>query len=180
MTADNQQRGGHVTDRLGLVKGGLSALLWLIRLRVLLVRIRLAEMQVIPVLLEVDEDAAQRFGADPSFAFVLECKAPETPAISTYVEGRRAFVAEENGVVLGYVLMGEVDGQAHVFQVSVRMDFQQKGVGRRLIEAGLIWGRAQGYFEVTLTTFRDAPWNGEKSFFAMKGYLLFLHNQSLL
>ena len=48
MTADNQQRGGHVTDRLGLVKGGLSALLWLIRLRVLLVRIRLAEMQDIP------------------------------------------------------------------------------------------------------------------------------------
>lgn len=160
MTAVNQQRGGHVTDRLVLVKGGTCALLWLNRLRVLPVRIRLAEMQEIPVLLDVDEDAAQRFGADPKFAFVLACRPPETPPIETYVNRRRAFVAEVADVIQGYVLMGDVDGQAHIFQISVRMALQQRGIGRRLIGAGLDWARTQGYREVTLTTFRDAAWNG--------------------
>ena len=58
-----------------------------------------------------------------------------------------------------FVLMGEVDGNGHIFQVSVRAGSQRRGVGRFLIAKGEQWAGQQGHSAVTLTTFRDLPWN---------------------
>ncbi|MFG1943493.1 GNAT family N-acetyltransferase [Nonomuraea sp. NPDC048826] len=59
----------------------------------------------------------------------------------------------------GFALMGLVDGNLHLEQLAVHPDRMRQGIGGRLIEAVLDHGRASGVPAVTLTTFRDVPWN---------------------
>ena len=120
---------------------------------------RLAELAEIPLLNDVEADASQVFQAEPDFAFVAQYPLPDEGAYVPFIAERRAFVCEEQAGIAGFVLMGEVDGNGHIFQVSVRAGSQRRGVGRRLIAAGEQWAREQGHRAVTLTTFRDVPWN---------------------
>jgi len=61
---------------------------------------------------------------------------------------------------VAWIAAAEVDGCAHVEQVSVHPDHSRRGVGRRLIDHVDAWSRARGHAALTLTTFRDVPWNG--------------------
>ena len=70
------------------------------------------------------------------------------------------WVAEQDGVVVGYVRGSEVDGRAHVEQVSVRPAYGRRGTGRRLVATVEEWGRARGLAGTSLTTFRDVAFNG--------------------
>jgi len=129
---------------------------------------RLAELAEIPLLNEVEADASQVFQAEPDFAFVAEYPLPDESAYVPFIAERRAFVCEAQAGIAGFVLMGEVDGNGHLFQVSVRAGLQRRGVGRLLIAAGEQWAREQGHRAVTLTTFRDVPWNAPA--YARLGY----------
>jgi GNAT superfamily N-acetyltransferase len=60
---------------------------------------------------------------------------------------------------VGFVSLEIVDGVAHVDQVSVLPDHGRQGLGRALLEAAVGWAAASGYAALTLTTFRDVPWN---------------------
>ena len=123
-------------------------------------RIRLAELHEIAVLNDVDDDASELFGIVPEVAFVMNYAGRSEQELQAFVEARAAYVAEEAGLVIGYALFGTVDDAAHLFQVSVRMRHQRRGVARRLIEAGCDWARMRGLLGMTLTTFRDIAWNG--------------------
>jgi len=56
-------------------------------------------------------------------------------------------------------LVDEVDGCAHIEQVSVRPAFSRRGIGRRLVDRVDHWARERGLDGLTLTTFSDVPWN---------------------
>ncbi len=60
---------------------------------------------------------------------------------------------------VGFVCLVLVDGAAHVDQVSVLPDHGRRGIGRALIEAAIGWAAGTGYAELTLTTYRDVPFN---------------------
>ena len=62
------------------------------------------------------------------------------------------WVAVEDGVVAGYVYSIVLDGTTHVEQVTVDPAFARRGVGARLLD--------HLGDPLTLTTFRDVPWNG--------------------
>lgn len=47
----------------------------------------------------------------------------------------------------------------HIEEIAVRHDRQKQGLGRALIEQAIGTARAKGYRAVTLTTFREVPWN---------------------
>ena len=129
---------------------------------------RLAELAEIPLLNDVEADASQVFLAEPDFAFVAQYPLPDEDAYVPFITERRAFVCDWQAGLAGFILMGEVDGNGHIFQVSVRAGLQRRGVGRQLIAAGESWARLQGHGAVTLTTFRDLPWNGPA--YARLGY----------
>ncbi len=129
---------------------------------------RLAELAEIPLLNDVEADASQVFLAEPAFAFVAQYPLPEEDAYVPFITERRCFVCEGEAGLAGFILMGEVDGNGHIFQVSVRAGLQRRGLGRQLIAAGEAWARQQGHGAVTLTTFRDLPWNGPA--YARLGY----------
>jgi ribosomal protein S18 acetylase RimI-like enzyme len=84
---------------------------------------------------------------------------PSVAALESHRAAGRAWAVESSGEVAGYVLVDVVDGAAHVEQVSVDPAFARRGLGRRLIDHVAAVAEAKGRPAVTLTTFRDVPWN---------------------
>jgi GNAT superfamily N-acetyltransferase len=74
-------------------------------------------------------------------------------------DGRAWVVTDDGDRPVAYVLVDLVDGHAHVEQVSVHPDHGRRGLGRRLLDHVHTWAAARGDAVVTLTTFRDVPWN---------------------
>lgn len=69
---------------------------------------------------------------------------------------------------VGFARIDEVDGQAHLEQLSVHPDFAGRGLGRSLMEAALDAARCRGYESMTLCTFADVPFNAP--FYASCGF----------
>ena len=61
---------------------------------------------------------------------------------------------------VGFVCVELVDGLPHIWQLSVHPDHARQGLGRSLVEAASSWARSEEFDAITLTTFRDVPWNG--------------------
>ena len=70
-----------------------------------------------------------------------------------------AVVLAAGDPAVGFVSVRLVDGEAHVDQLSVVPECGGRGIGRDLLDAAIRWARHQGLSGVTLTTFRDVPWN---------------------
>lgn len=78
------------------------------------------------------------------------------------------WVAEVEGVVVGY-LAGRVERpRLHIDEVDVLRAFQRRGVGRALLTTAAAWARARGLAALSLTTFRHVPWNAP--FYAAFGF----------
>ena len=69
---------------------------------------------------------------------------------------------------IGYAMVELVDGHAHLGQISVLPEHGGQGVGSQLLDAVAGWARDQGHTEITLTTFRDVPFNAP--LYAKRGY----------
>jgi GNAT superfamily N-acetyltransferase len=80
----------------------------------------------------------------------------------------RAVVLVSGDPPLGFASVYIVDGVAHLWQLSVHPSASRQGRGSALVEAVCEWARSQSYEAVTLTTFRDVPWNGP--FYARMGF----------
>jgi GNAT superfamily N-acetyltransferase len=70
-----------------------------------------------------------------------------------------ASVLVEGEPPAGFALVGWVDGNVHLDQLAVHPGRMRQGVGGRLVTAVLDHAAASGAPAVTLTTFRDVPWN---------------------
>ncbi|MGW4405998.1 GNAT family N-acetyltransferase [Nonomuraea sp. NPDC004702] len=83
------------------------------------------------------------------------------PAGTTMVEDvtDATSVLVEGDPPAGFALIGRVDGNLHLDQLAVHPDHMRQGIGGRLVEAVADHARAVGAPAVTLTTFRDVPWN---------------------
>lgn len=64
-----------------------------------------------------------------------------------------------DGEPVGFALVEILDGQPHLEELDVDPAHGRRGLGRALLGAVLDWARATGHAAVTLTTFRDIPWN---------------------
>jgi GNAT superfamily N-acetyltransferase len=68
----------------------------------------------------------------------------------------------------GFASVHVVDGVAHLWQLSVLPSASRQGRGSALITAVCDWAASRGFDAVTLTTFRDVPWNAP--FYARLGF----------
>jgi ribosomal protein S18 acetylase RimI-like enzyme len=84
-------------------------------------------------------------------------------AMEAYRRAGRAWVLLADGtsgaIPVAYALVDVVDGAAHIEQISVDPAFARQGLGRRLIDHAAAEARREARTAVTLTTFRDVPWN---------------------
>jgi GNAT superfamily N-acetyltransferase len=92
------------------------------------------------------------------------------PGPATTEEFDAALVVLVAGVPpVGLCRIDELGDGAHLEQLSVHPDHGRRGMGRALLRAGVEWAASRGYPELTLTTFRDVPWNGP--FYASEGFV---------
>lgn len=61
-----------------------------------------------------------------------------------------AWVLEEGGVIIGYVLMSVAAGEAHILNVCVAPEHQGRGLGRKLVRAIMHVARGRGAQRVFL------------------------------
>ena len=63
------------------------------------------------------------------------------------------------GDPVAYLLVEQVDGCAHIEQVTVHPDHGRQGVGARLVDTAEGWAAAHSLPALTLTTFSEVAWN---------------------
>lgn len=107
------------------------------------------------------EKAADAAFREVGLALIADADAPDPTSYRASHRGGRLLVATSaDQMVLGFIRLEIVDGQAHVEQVSVHPDHSRQGVGAALLSAAERWAVDAGYFQMTLTTYREVPWNG--------------------
>ncbi len=79
--------------------------------------------------------------------------------LRTIAMGVTFVAAADDGALAGFAMFEPMDGDAHLVEVDVDPPHQKKGLARRLIAAGEAWALAKGFDGMTLTTYRDVPWN---------------------
>ncbi|HUB38226.1 MAG TPA: GNAT family N-acetyltransferase [Streptosporangiaceae bacterium] len=92
---------------------------------------------------------------------VADAPAPEADAYRPALDDGRLLVAvDERDTPVGFIRLEMLDGEPHVEQVSVHPDHAGHAIGAALLAAAEQLARARGHRRMTLTTFRDVPWNG--------------------
>jgi GNAT superfamily N-acetyltransferase len=79
------------------------------------------------------------------------------------------WVARADDVPVGFAHVEVLEpAVAHLEEIDVHPDHGRRGLGTRLVTAICAWAVTAGYRSVTLTTFRDVPWN--MPFYARLGF----------
>ncbi len=89
------------------------------------------------------------------------------PADKSELEKAKAILVAGTPPV-GFATIEEIDGLAHLEQLSVRPEQGGRGIGGELLEEACGWAAKQGYGAITLATFRDVSWNAP--FYARHGF----------
>jgi len=115
------------------------------------------------------QDVERRAGAVFRDIGMPEIADDEPPSADHLASGAALYVATDDAdQPVGYALVELVDGHAHLEQISVVPEHGRQGIGTALIEAVVDWARARGDAEVTLSTFRDVPFNAP--YYARRGF----------
>lgn len=107
------------------------------------------------------EVAAGRRFAEVGMAAVADDDPTPAEELLAAADAGRAWVAtDDGGRPVGFVLAEVLDGNGHVEEVAVHPDHQGRGLATALLDQVTAWASGGGFPAVTLTTFRDVPWNG--------------------
>ena len=111
----------------------------------------------LPVIQQIESSAGELFRT-VGMADIADHPDPTIEVLTDYHRAGRSWVAvDDNDHPVAYILVKLVDGLAHVEQVSVDPAYAHRRLGRDLIDHVERWTTAPA---LTLTTFRDLPWNG--------------------
>lgn len=111
-------------------------------------------------LLATVEAASGRLFADIGMPEIADGEPLWLDAWGEVADAGLVFVAEADGAVVGFVLCELLDGALHVEQLSVDPAFGRRGIGSALVHRACTEASRRGLANVTLSTFRDVPFNG--------------------
>jgi GNAT superfamily N-acetyltransferase len=108
----------------------------------------------------IERSAAEAFRTFPALSYLSEEEVKDAGWHEEMIAAGTCWVAvaPQFGIV-GFLSAQAVDRTLHVRELSVCRDYQGQGIGGRLMVAALEGAVALGLIEVTLTTFREVPWN---------------------
>jgi GNAT superfamily N-acetyltransferase len=130
-------------------------------------KIRSARAEELPLLAQIERSAAALFLNTP-YVFL----ANDEPLSLDFVQQRfqvgQVWVAivgkvspEENpkDILVGFAITREVDDTIYLQEMDVDPAYGRRGLGSALIETVCDWAKLLGYDTISLSTFRDLPWN---------------------
>lgn len=121
--------------------------------------IRPASADELETLLEVERAAGQRFADLPAFAAVPDDITPMEELREAHRAGRVWVAAGPSQRCIGFAYASLVDGYCHLEELAVLPAFGRRGVGTALVQTVCAYAMSEQFAGVTLTTFREVPWN---------------------
>ncbi len=121
--------------------------------------IRLAKLEDADLLPAIESSAARRFADDTDLAWIADHPVTPSEDYPPFIDLGLAWVAEDDGNVVGFVAATVQGDILHVLELAVAHQAQGRGLGRALMTAAAAKARALGLAGLTLTTFRDLAWN---------------------
>lgn len=127
-----------------------------------MIEVREARAADLPLLAGIEADAdelfLERFGNPPWD--------PPTPGQDRAFEA--GFLLVAGRPASGFAQVLEIEGDAHLQMLAVRRDHGRQGIGTALVRAAMEEARRRGHRRLTLSTYRDVPWNAP--FYARLGF----------
>ncbi len=120
--------------------------------------IRHAGAADLPSLVEIERAAAGLFESYGVAASVLA----DSTSIDQFGEAcdeGLLWVAEWDAELVGFAFVEIIDGCAHLDELDVHPRVGRRGIGSMLVRTVCEWTAGRALPAVTLTTFRDIPWN---------------------
>ena len=72
----------------------------------------------------------------------------------------RLWVAElDNGILVGFALVAIRGESAHIDELNVLPEYTRRGIGSALVRTVCIWASSVALSSVTVSTFKNIPWN---------------------
>ncbi len=125
--------------------------------------VRPARVEDVPGIQAVEVAAVERFRGieDPRIARSADAPPYSRVGLERASIEHRCWVAvDDDGSIIGFAVAWMVDGEGHLDELAVAPAHGRRGVGRALVDEVVAWTVAQELPSITLTTFRDVPWNG--------------------
>jgi GNAT superfamily N-acetyltransferase len=133
-------------------------------------KIRSARCEELTLLSSIELSAAKLF-LDTSFSFLVNAAPLPLDFVQQRFKAGQVWVAADpRDVVVGYAVTQEVDDILYLQQIDVDPAHGRRGIGSALIDAIFVWAKLQGYAVISLSTFRDIPWNAP--FYSKLGFCL--------
>lgn len=124
------------------------------------IRIRPANDQDAFLLPYIERSSGEMFRKWPGLEWIAEDDVQSEEQHRALIANGLALVAEVQGFGIAAFLNGEVAPDAlHIWQMAVHRDQQGRGIGRQLIDAAQLLAIDLECNTLTLTTFREVPWN---------------------
>ncbi|QOV78408.1 GNAT family N-acetyltransferase [Enterobacter asburiae] len=116
----------------------------------------------------IERAAGERFREVAELAWLADGEVISAEQHLEYAERGLSWLALANGQPVGFILAEAHSSSLFIVELSVDLDWQGKGIGRQLIARAADHARTLGLASLTLTTFRDVPWNAP--FYARLGF----------
>ncbi|EMA3642425.1 GNAT family N-acetyltransferase [Providencia stuartii] len=108
----------------------------------------------------IERSAAQVFRGHHQFAWIADDEVQSEQDHLQFIQDNREWVAVDNDdQPIGFINVDKLTHSLHIGEISVCQSWQGKGVGRALIQHILHYALQHHFDYVTLTTFREIPWN---------------------
>lgn len=131
--------------------------------------IRQAHEADLPLLPAIERSAATLF-CNVGLGWIVESPTVSREKLEVSQRGGTVWVAtDQEDEPCGFLLAYELDGTLYIDELSVAAAWQKRGLGRSLLYRAISYARSCGYPAVTLTTYRDIPWNGP--FYSCHGFV---------
>jgi GNAT superfamily N-acetyltransferase len=131
-------------------------------------RIRLAQLDELLRLREIEDEAGTIFSGLGLIDETLDVSFPLEDLAGLVGKGQVWVACPDDGLPVGMVIASVREGAVYVEEMDVLPHHGRRGLGARLLAEVCAWAQAEGYATVTLSTFRDVPWNGP--FYRKRGF----------
>jgi GNAT superfamily N-acetyltransferase/ketosteroid isomerase-like protein len=123
-------------------------------------RIRLARPDEVPRLREIEDEAGTLFSGLGLIDEALDVSFPLGELARLAGLGQVWVACREDGLPVGMVIASVREGAMYIEEMDVLPAHGRRGLGTRLLSRACAWAQERGYAAVTLSTFREVPWNG--------------------
>lgn len=130
--------------------------------------IRSARFEELPLLADIEQSASMRF-LDTPYAFLVDAQPLPLDFVQQRFQAGQVWVAaDQQDMAIGFALTSKVDHTLYLQEIDIDPQHGQKGLGSALVDTIRSWAKRSDYDVMSLSTFRDIPWNAP--FYAKLGF----------